>query len=243
MENVSSQIIILFILTTLAAIWLFVKAAHNSKIVILGIACWMLIQSLLSIVGFYTDWNRIPPRFMLMILPPLIFIILMLVSKRGKGFIDSLNIETLTILHCIRIPVEITLYYLFQAKLIPQSMTFEGSNFDILSGISAPVVYYMVFIAKKLDRRVLLAWNFLCLALLLNVVITAILSAKTPFQKFDFDQPNIGIGYFPFVLLPSVIVPIVLFSHLASIRKILNRRTITHSKDEIIIKNRQATEY
>ena len=56
--------------------------------------------------------------------------------------------------------------------------------------------------------------NILCLFLLLNVVITAFFAFPTPFQKLAFDQPNIAILYFPFNLLPTVIVPMVLFGHL-----------------------------
>ena len=226
MENVSITIILLFSLTTIVAVWLFFKAAHYSKKLMAVVLAWLIIQSVVGILGFYTNWTAIPPRFPLLIAPPVFGIILLLTSKSGKRFIDSFNIETLTILHVIRIPVEITLYYLLMAKLIPQSMTFEGSNLDIISGITAPVVYYFAFVLKRLHPRILLIWNFLCLALLVNVVTTAILSTPTPFQKFAFDQPNIGIGYFPFVLLPAVLVPIVLFSHLASIRQLVKRKSV-----------------
>ena len=225
MENISLAIIILFSLTVVAAVWLFFKSANYSRKLILIVAAWIVLQSVLGLVGFYTNWSSLPPRFPFLIGPPIVAILLMLVLKAGRRFIDSLNIETLTILHVIRIPVEITLYYLLLAKLIPQSMTFEGTNLDIISGITAPLVYYFVFIAKKLNLRILLAWNFLCLGLLLNVVITAILSAPTPSQRLAFDQPNVGIGYFPFVLLPAVLVPIVLLSHLASIRQLIRRNS------------------
>ena len=225
MENISLAIIILFSLTVVAAVWLFFKSANYSKSLILVVAVWIVMQSVLGLVGFYTNWGSLPPRFPLLIGPPVVAILLMLVLKAGRRFVDSLNIETLTILHVIRIPVEITLYYLLLAKLIPRSMTFEGTNLDIISGITAPLVYYLVFIAKKLNPRFLLIWNFLCLGLLLNVVITAILSAPTPFQQLAFDQPNVGIGYFPFVLLPAVLVPIVLLSHLASIRQLIRRKS------------------
>src|SRR5205814_3813902 len=92
-----------------------------------------------------------------------------------------------------------------------------------LSGITAPFVYYFAFVAKRMEWRFLMGWNILCLALLLNVVITALLSAKTPFQQLAFNQPNIAVTYFPYVLLPAVVVPIVLFSHLAGIRQILRK--------------------
>jgi hypothetical protein len=62
-------------------------------------------------------------------------------------------------------------------------------------------------------------WNWICLALLLNIVVRAVLSAPSPIQQFAFDQPNIAILHFPFVFLPGFIVPAVLFCHLAIFAK------------------------
>jgi hypothetical protein len=225
MENVSMLINVLFGVTAIAAVLLFWKATNYSKSVIIVLSIWILLQSILGLRGFYTNWSATPPRFPMLIIPPALLIVVLFILKKGRSFIDSLNLETLTILHAIRIPVEICLYYLFIAKLIPRAMTFEGSNFDLLSGISAPFVYYFAFVVKRMDWKFLLGWNIICLGLLLNVVMTAFLSAKTPFQQLAFDQPNIGVTYFPYVLLPAVIVPIVLFSHLAGLRQILRKET------------------
>ena len=144
----------------------------------------------------------------------------MLLSPSGKRLINTLSLKKLTYLHIIRIPVEIGLYYLFLEKAIPQSMTFDGQNFDVIAGITAPFVAYY---SDKIGRKGLLIWNFVCLALLLNIVVTAFLSAPSPFQQLAFDQPNIAILYFPFSWLPTFIVPVVLFAHLASIRKLLKQ--------------------
>ena len=184
------------------------------------------MQAIISSTGFYANFDSIPPRFMLLILPPLILILILFFTKKGRHFIDSLDIKTLTLLHVIRIPVEIVLFWLFVHKSVPQIMTFEGRNFDILSGITAPFVYYFGFVKNKLDKKIILAWNFLCLALLINIVSIALLSAPFPFQKFAFNQPNIALAYFPFVWLPCCIVPLVLFSHLVSIRQLTTRRKI-----------------
>jgi hypothetical protein len=45
------------------------------------------------------------------------------------------------------------------------------------------------------------------------------MSAPGPLQQIAFEQPNVGIAYFPFVLLPTIIVPMVLFAHIAILRK------------------------
>lgn len=100
-------------------------------------------------------------------------------------------------------------------------MTFEGRNYDILAGITAPFIAYFGFTQRKISRQLIVAWNFIALALLLNIIVNALLSAPTPLQKFAFDQPNIAIVNFPFSWLPTFIVPMVLFVHLASIRQLL----------------------
>ncbi|HXB28517.1 MAG TPA: hypothetical protein VNW49_01800, partial [Puia sp.] len=61
----------------------------------------------------------------------------------------------------------------------------------------------------------------LCLGLLFLIVRHAIFSIPSSLQKFGFDQPNIAILHFPYAWLPSCIVPMVLFSHLAMIRKFI----------------------
>jgi hypothetical protein len=101
-------------------------------------------------------------------------------------------------------------------------MTFEGGNLDILAGLTAPLVAYLGYHKKTLSIRVLLGWNFICIGLLFNIVVRAVLSAPFSFQKFAFDQPNLAVFYFPFIWLPGFIVPAVLFSHLISIRKLLS---------------------
>lgn len=104
-------------------------------------------------------------------------------------------------------------------------MTFEGSNFDIFSGITAPLVFYFGFINPVLNKKWIIVWNVLCLCLVLNVVIAGILSAPTAFQKLSFDQPNVAISFFPFSWLPSFIVPVVIFSHLVAIRRLSRSQT------------------
>ncbi len=216
-------IAVVFILTTILTVFIFYKATRNSTITIIVLLILLVIQSLIGLSGFYTTTDTVPPRFLLLIGPSLLLIIILFLTNWGKAYLDSLDLKTLTILHSIRVPVEIVLLWLFIHKAIPELMTFEGRNFDILSGLTSPFIYYFGFVKKKLNSVAILAWNFICLALLINIVANAILSVPTTFQKFAFDQPNVGILYFPFNLLPACVVPLVLLSHLAAIRQLLNK--------------------
>ncbi len=225
MENLSVFAAPLFISTTLITVWQFYRASGNSKKVLLILISWMVFQSAITYTGFYLNTSTMPPRFIFLLGPAVVFILALLTSKKGKEYLDNLSLQKLTIIHTIRIPIEITLYFIFLQGLIPSIMTFEGWNFDVLSGLTSPIVYYLIYVSKSASKRVLLIWNFICLGLLTNIVSIAILSAKTPFQLLAFDQPNVGVTFFPYVLLPSVVVPIVLVSHLASIRQLLKPQT------------------
>lgn len=208
---------IAFGLITFITVYLFLLASKWSRTYLAIIVGFMVIQTFLSVSGFYLKTDTVPPRLLLMLSPSIILIIILFGTTRGKSFIERLDIRTLTLLHIIRVPVELVLWTLFLNQAIPEQMTFEGSNYDILAGITAPVIYYFYFVKRKISREWILGWNLLSLGLLLNIVINAILSTPSVFQQFAFYQPNIAILYFPFIWLPSIVVPIVLFSHLVGI--------------------------
>ncbi|MDA6071854.1 hypothetical protein NJT12_19705 [Flavobacterium sp. AC] len=231
-DNLPTYISLTFGLTTVATLLLFIWTIRSSNseetrkkatTVFIGLAIWLTIQLVLTFKNIYnSDTNSFPPKIMLIgILPTLLIIILLFATSKGRQFIDSLPLKNLTYLNVVRIPVEIVLFWLFLNKAIPELMTFEGRNFDILAGISAPLVAYFGLTKAKLSRKVILIWNFICLGLLISIVVNALFSTPSPIQKFAFEQPNIAILNFPFSWLPTFIVPIVLFGHLASIRQLL----------------------
>jgi hypothetical protein len=200
----------------------FLYKATRSRL-IPGISIFLLlVQTILGVKGFYQNTFSFPPPLPLLIGPALIGIIILFATKGGRKLIDSFDQRWMTWLSIIRIPVEFVLLALFIHKMVPQVMTFEGRNFDILSGLSAPFVAYYGYTKRKISRPALLLWNFICLGLLLNVVIHAVLAVPGPLQMIAFGQPNIAVLYFPFVWLPGFLVPAVLFSHLVNIRQLLN---------------------
>ena len=225
---------IVFGLTTALTLIMFYLAVRKSpagdataRWILIGLTVWLIVQAVVTKSGFYsTNTTALPPRFVFLVVPPLLTIIILFLTVKGRVFIDELPQSTMTFLHIVRVPVEIVLYWLFLNKAIPELMTFTGRNFDILAGITAPFVAYYGLKKQLLGRNTLLAWNFIGLALLFNIVVHAVLSAPFAFQQLAFDQPDIAVLYFPFSWLPGFVVPMVLFSHLLAIRQ-LTRSDIT----------------
>jgi hypothetical protein len=191
------------------------------KIILVAlITGWLFFQWMLSANGYYLNFTGKPPRLALAMLPPFFIILLIMVFKK-KAWLTIFSLKTLTWIHIVRIPVELILWGLFIDKQIPQLMTFEGRNFDVFSGLTAPLIAYFCFTKNIWNKKIALVWNVVCLGLLLNILINGILSTPVRFQAFAFDQPNVAIAFFPLIWLPSFVVPVILFSHLVSIYQLI----------------------
>lgn len=219
-ENFPLSIECLFIFCVVYTIGFF-HLSNNKPSGYTGvIILWAIIQSILAYSGFYHDSKAFPPRFIFVLIVPIFMFIYIFRKNNLDHIIENRNTKLSTFLHAVRIPVEITLYYLFIHSMVPELMTFEGRNFDILAGITACIVGVTNWYDHA-SRKIMILWNCIGLALVLFILVNGLLSAKLPFQQFGFEQPNVALNYFPFVLLPAVIVPLVVFTHITDIIKFL----------------------
>ncbi|MGB7210418.1 MAG: hypothetical protein WBD27_17325 [Pyrinomonadaceae bacterium] len=232
MEHLPAHVSVVFLITTFITVGIFLyavrKTGFNStlaKILIFVIPFWMIFQAVVSLGGFFQNTDALPPRLFIFGVGPALLLILLCFLFARQNLVANLPIKVLTIIHVIRIPVELTLSWLYDGGMVPRIMTFHGTNFDILSGITAPVVYYLAFRGGSVNKPLLVGWNIAALLLVFNIVITAILCLPSPIQQLAFDQPNLGVLYFPFSWLPTVVVPIVFFCHFASLYKLVTGTT------------------
>ena len=105
---------------------------------------------------------------------------------------------------------------------MPPQMSFEGLNFDIVSGLSAGVIALMGAWVT-LPRWVYWAFNVMGTALLAVIVTIAIVSIPT-FALFGPDRTNTWVFGFPYLYLPAVMVQWALVGHLLVFRKLCMTR-------------------
>lgn len=219
-------------LATLALLILAVRGTISLQAVwfLVGlIGLWLAGLGLLAFTNFFQRLDTTPPHFIVAIGPPLLVIIGLFSTSRSRRWLLRLPLPNLTYLHVVRVPVELTLFGLYLYHQVPELMTFEGRNYDIVAGLTAPVMAYLVFRKPQISSRWLLVWNILALGLVLNIVVHAVLSAPLPFQQFAFGQPNVGILKLPYIWLPGFIVPTVLFSHAVAILQLATSKRPTRN--------------
>ena len=199
------------------------KKSLTSSIILTALIGWIFLISVLTFSDFFNDFS-FPPRLMIFAGIPVLVTILLFITPQTRSFLMEIPITTLHYMHIIRVPVEMVLWWLSVWSVIPEIMTFEGANFDIISGISAPFAAVFMVGTRSKNRIGAVIWNLLALVLLVNIVVLAI-EHSPYFYEATLDIPaNTGVFYFPYILLPTFIVPAVFFCHLTSIIQLIFKK-------------------
>ncbi|MGN7721410.1 hypothetical protein [Chitinophaga sp. 22620] len=205
-----------FIAIVAAAILLFYLGTGRNARVLAVLALWSVFVAAVSLTGFFRDEKLGLPKMMLSLILPAAAYAVYLYRRLDAGKVSQ---NYLLAVHTLRVPVEIVLYRLFLAGYVPQVMTFEGWNFDIIIGLSAiALLARRGYSGKGIGRRFYRIWNIAGIVFLAIIVTMAILSAPSPIQQLGFGQPNTAVSRFPYVLLPALVVPLVLLSHLLGLK-------------------------
>jgi hypothetical protein len=207
------------------------KRKRNANTLIIAIPILLTaVISFWSLSGIMPNFSLFPLNFMPVLFLPMIITLYLTFSSSFNEILRNIAPENIIRLQSFRFFVEILLWLLFIDNSIPVQMSFEGRNFDVLAGITAPFIAWMVA-TGKLSRTGMIIWNVLGLCLLFNIVSIAILSLPTPIQVFT-DAPVTIVAYFPIAFLPGLLVPLAYTLHFFSLRQIaLNRKTaasLTH---------------
>lgn len=187
-----------------------------------GIIIWIGLVTVLSLTGFTSDFSNFPPRMFLVLLVPLGFVIWALNSTAITQLLKIIPPQWLFYIQGFRFIVEILLWMLYLDQLVPIQMTFEGRNYDILIGITGPIVGYLCFTNQRFFKKIGLIWNFAGLVVLMNILFIAVLSMPSPMRLFMNEPANTIVATFPTILLPAILVPIAYSMHLFSIKQLIN---------------------
>ena len=199
--------------------WLRGAGVSPTRITVtrLAVLGWLMVTALAAMAGLLSDFYSLPPRFLFVVVPAILAVVAIALHPHTGPLLDQASGAWLVGFQFFRVPMELILWQLAVARVIPAMMTFEGRNFDVLVGLTAPVIAWLAFTKKWLSPGPVIFWNLFGLALLANIVAIAALSTPTRFRQFFEGPPNEMIGGFPFVWLIAFVVPLALLGHLASI--------------------------
>jgi hypothetical protein len=219
----------LFVAIVLAVAALFVYAALKTRggpgqpahgpggVIAMVLLLWLAVPAVLATRGALDRYA--PPPAPVMILIALITLGTILLAFSGFGARLATGVPLAGLVGCqvFRVPVEWVLHRLYVEGVIPVQMTWSGRNFDVITGLLAAALGLWLWAGRR-PTRLVVAWNVLGLALLLNIVAVAVLSTPSPFRAFMNDPANRLPSTFPYVWLPTFLVQAALFGHLLVFR-------------------------
>ena len=182
-----------------------------------GVALWLALAAGLVASGWV---QAVPVRLMVFGMGSMLVSLLVGLSRIGKWLAEACPLPWLLAFQGFRLPLELILHTWVKQGVIPATMTWTGSNWDVLSGIAALVL------APFCRRSLLAAWagNLIGFVFLLNVVRVAVLSSPVPFGWRDV-SPKLEVAYhLPYALIIPVCVGGALVGHI-TLTRALRRQT------------------
>lgn len=198
------------------------KARNRRMIILVGfLVFWFGYLIFLSTQEILFDLT-LPPKMPILIFLPLIIIMMIFYFKnRNDVVLKAIPITYPVYYQTFRIFVELLLVFTFYKNIIPKTATFEGLNFDILMGITAPFMAYFVF--RKPIKSIFLAkaWNILGILMVLFVAFIIatgfyqpqIWGSETQLVEFEFVQ-------MPYLLIAGFLAPSAIFMHVVSLMQL-----------------------
>jgi hypothetical protein len=195
----------------LLAIHLAYRSFKVTALVGTLLGVWLGVVSALVVSGRMPSLplNGLPFFF----LPVIVIWTALAFSPVGKRIATSLPLAALVGFQSFRLPLELVLHSWFTQGVIPESMTWSGQNWDIVSGIGALVLAPFANRSRSVARIA----NIVGFALLLNVMRVALLSSPVPFG-WGQQPPLLLAFHLPYALIAPVCVGGALFGHLVLTR-------------------------
>ena len=189
-----------------------------------GISFWLGVTGTLACMGVFQDFESLPPKIAFVIFPSILATVFLGSMKWTRKVAQGASTQAIITLQGFRIWVEIILLLLISHGLLPELMSFKGRNFDILVGITAVGIGITAFHKGKLKSknwtRTVRIWNAIGALILVSTVFHGLLAAPTRFRIFYTLPSTAIIGTFPYIWLPTFLVPVAFFLHLVLTHKL-----------------------
>lgn len=219
----------LFFVGAVAAAWLAVVLRYlqrpDGTVAIAGFAIWLAYAGSIGYFGVVANRALVPPGMIYLLAPMAAFIMFMVRSRAGGRIAAGLPLWLPVTAESFRLIVEIFLDALWRRGLLPTTMTFHGANYDIVIGLSVPLVAWLLA-TERIGYRWAIAWNAAGIAMLANVAVRGVLTTPGFPNVIATEVPNVAVGIFPFTYIPGLMVPLALLLHVLSIRALRRRLTL-----------------
>ena len=212
-----------------ASVWYMIQISSKSekadkkrplRTYIIWFVIWVFYLIILDGFNVINSFE-LPPRIPLFIILPVMVSIFLFhrTVHFGKHILSNTPPTFALYIQGFRVLVELLIYGAFLNGILPKQVTFEGTNFDVVAGATAPLVGFL-YGRNLISNKIALIWNIAAISILGFTVYTFL---STLYFGGPIDPDFQRFGDMPYLLLPGILLPCAIFYHVVSIRQLTQR--------------------
>lgn len=194
------------------------SAGRKKKIVLItSLVGWHLYVFILASTEFMYDLSFPPRFFLLTILPAFIFTGIFIYRNRNESWLQNVPPQWLFFYQTFRIGIEILFVFTVAKGILHPNVTIEGYNFDLIYASTVLVIGLLTF--KNFDKfkSIIIWWNYLGLAIIAVILFLFQSTIYIPEIYGDIESFPTEFLNYPYILVPSFLMPSAVFIHVLSI--------------------------
>jgi hypothetical protein len=194
----------------------FILAIRAHKIATGILVIWILM--LTAVVHYIPG---VQP--MLLFGATLFFLFIATFISLNSSLFKNIGDEHWHYLHLWRLPFAFVLLWFYQAGISPLQLTFEGINYDIIIGLTAPVIASLAFSQKMLNKSILIGWNIIgVVVLILSIALIGLDLSQNPTGTAAFSM-------LPYAYATGFLLPVSLFAHGICLYRLFSNKVVIES--------------
>jgi hypothetical protein len=184
--------------------------------------------------GLFRRLDLLPPPFVILVSASLglaVAVGMGWLGSMGDTLVRTMSVEGLVALQIFRLPLELLMLRAAYLGIMPIEFSMQGYNLDVLTGLGALLISAYCAWTWGLPLRAIWLWNALGIGCLIAIAVLAALTSPNV-HAFGLDAQHINswVLYFPYSLLPTLLVTYAVFGHVLLTRKLLSQKHLVFGK-------------
>lgn len=194
------------------------KGKRKKMLLVLFLILWQIYILALGQTDILNSFE-LPPRFViLLIFPAFLFTGVFIYKNRNNSWLRHIPKSWLIYMQVFRVIVETLFVFSVAQGILHPNVTIEGYNYDMILGISAPIVAFLAFGKRIISDKMVITWNYLGLLVLAGVIFVFLTTTFFPgFYGSTSDLMPLEFTYYPYTLVAGFLMPVAVFFHVLSI--------------------------
>ncbi len=182
------------------------------------LATWFLAVTAAAVSGAWLDPGS--PRALGYIVPALLLAVVLWRAGWLQAAVQTMSPAAIPWLQTLRIGGGLTIIAAWATGLAPWGWAAPAAVGDILVGLGAAAVAFLLGTGLSWSRTAAQVWNVFGLVEVAYVVVRGLLAAPGPQQRIFETPPNLLPAVFPFLYLPAFILPLTVVLHILSLQQL-----------------------